>query len=251
MQVFTKSTTVWARPSGPPVVTQIQIFTKSTTVWEDLPFCKTFPIFFASKKNRYVRCPSTTLKVTISPFIENLKGQDAVLYNYVEESHLSQQIPKLVSLSTKKDYRNQVWIFQALESASYMRWMQSPVKSLPVHAIMGYHSSSSIRLINGHYVHGEPMADLKSNTLQNWMDNKVNLVAWIARNCNDTFWPRLDYVHDLMKHIRVDIYGNCGNLSCLPRMSEKCLKVMESYKFFLSLENSECDDYITEKFWNA
>jgi hypothetical protein len=55
-------------------------------------------------------------------------------------------------------------------------------------------------------------------------------------------------VKQLKKYIDVDVYGNCGTLSC-PRSEEEDCRVMaaKKYKFYLSLENSLCKDYITEK----
>ena len=35
------------------------------------------------------------------------------------------------------------------------------------------------------------------------------------------------------------------------RFGEECEQVLRSYKFYLALENSECTDYITEKFWET
>jgi len=55
---------------------------------------------------------------------------------------------------------------------------------------------------------------------------------------------RLQYAKDLSKFIEVDIVGSCGSLSDGDIPSE------DQYKFYLAFENSNCDDYITEKFFN-
>ena len=60
---------------------------------------------------------------------------------------------------------------------------------------------------------------------------------------------RLDYARELSKHIGVDIYGSCGSKRC-PRTSQHCFDMLnKDYKFYLSFENSNCKDYITEKFF--
>ena len=47
----------------------------------------------------------------------------------------------------------------------------------------------------------------------------------------------------------MDTYGNCGKGRCV-KNSRACETLLGQYKFYLSLENSQCTDYITEKFWN-
>ncbi|KAA0198073.1 hypothetical protein HAZT_HAZT012245, partial [Hyalella azteca] len=56
----------------------------------------------------------------------------------------------------------------------------------------------------------------------------------------------------LQKHgVQVDIYGKCGKLQCGPSRSEDCYKMVEQeYKFYFSFENSLCNHYVTEKFFN-
>ncbi|GFO50580.1 glycoprotein 3-alpha-l-fucosyltransferase a [Plakobranchus ocellatus] len=48
----------------------------------------------------------------------------------------------------------------------------------------------------------------------------------------------------------VDIYGNCGKLRCPRSKANQCFDLLDKdYKFYLSFENSNCRDYITEKFF--
>ena len=77
---------------------------------------------------------------------------------------------------------------------------------------------------------------------------KSRLVAWMASDCTATN-KRSDYVALLQRHVHVDIYGTCGNLTCLPKFSVACEKLLQSYKFYLAFENSLCPEYITEKAW--
>ncbi|KAA0191242.1 hypothetical protein HAZT_HAZT001513 [Hyalella azteca] len=56
-------------------------------------------------------------------------------------------------------------------------------------------------------------------------------------------------VDRLSRYMQVDVYGECGTLKC-PRYDSECIpRAAKIYKFYLSFENSLCDDYITEKFF--
>ena len=82
--------------------------------------------------------------------------------------------------------------------------------------------------------------------------NKQSRVAWFVSNC-DADNDRLEFALELSKHIQVDIYGKCGNLTCYKWDQSNCLKLLNrEYKFYLSFENSNNAEYITEKlFRNA
>lgn len=74
-------------------------------------------------------------------------------------------------------------------------------------------------------------------------------VAWFVSNCHPRN-QRMHYARELSKYIQVDIYGACGSLRCPRSQSQTCFDMLdEDYKFYLAFENSNCKDYITEKFF--
>lgn len=82
----------------------------------------------------------------------------------------------------------------------------------------------------------------------NFAGNKTVPAAWMVSNCN-TNNQRLQYASQLAKHIRLDIYGRCGTKQCQKNNQECSEMLRREYKFYLAFENSNCADYITEKFW--
>ena len=101
---------------------------------------------------------------------------------------------------------------------------------------------------------------------------KTKMVAWFVSNCK-TPSDREMYVQELSKYIQVDVFGKCGNFTCPRKIRTKyesgvfgmcgnvtCPRTIESeygdcdsmldknYKFYLSFENSLCEEYVTEKF---
>nr|XP_012217622.1 PREDICTED: alpha-(1,3)-fucosyltransferase C-like [Linepithema humile]XP_012217623.1 PREDICTED: alpha-(1,3)-fucosyltransferase C-like [Linepithema humile]XP_012217624.1 PREDICTED: alpha-(1,3)-fucosyltransferase C-like [Linepithema humile]XP_012217625.1 PREDICTED: alpha-(1,3)-fucosyltransferase C-like [Linepithema humile] len=78
---------------------------------------------------------------------------------------------------------------------------------------------------------------------------KSKLVTWFVSNCQAKS-GRLKYVEELSKHIGVDIYGGCGTFRCSRGKSCFSDVVEPNYFFYLSFENSFCDDYVTEKLMN-
>ena len=85
---------------------------------------------------------------------------------------------------------------------------------------------------------------------KNYAEGKDKLVVWLVSNCG---YMRDNVVKKLMQYIPVDVYGNCARLfnqtqKCR-RFSSECGQLLKRYKFYLSFENSFCNDYITEKYW--
>nr|CAD7574517.1 unnamed protein product [Timema californicum] len=105
--------------------------------------------------------------------------------------------------------------------------------------------------------------------------NNTKMATILISNCGGNN-GRVKYLDELKKHLEVDVYGHCGNLPkncgeirdtllhsnfCDNLYSEpflnsgardhyesNCLRPNE-YKFYLSFENSNCREYLTEKVW--
>ncbi|XP_055905668.1 glycoprotein 3-alpha-L-fucosyltransferase A [Eupeodes corollae] len=84
---------------------------------------------------------------------------------------------------------------------------------------------------------------------RNYALNKTKKVAWFVSNCGARN-GRLQFAHELQKYIDVDIYGACGSFKCSRSTADRCFDILDhDYKFYLAFENSNCKDYITEKFF--
>lgn len=86
--------------------------------------------------------------------------------------------------------------------------------------------------------------------------NKSKIAAWFVSNCN-TRSNREDFVkalNDALKHYgyNIDIYGSCGYLKCSTDGKFNCdFLLKRDYFFYLALENSFAEDYVTEKLLTA
>lgn len=74
----------------------------------------------------------------------------------------------------------------------------------------------------------------------------ARLSTALVSNCAPN---RLAYLNELKKYIDLDIYGKCGR-AC-PTNTNCRQHILDSYKFIFVFENSICNDYITEKFFEA
>jgi len=80
---------------------------------------------------------------------------------------------------------------------------------------------------------------------------KETRIAWFVSNCNANN-QRLQYARTLSKFYPVDVFGKCGEFKCSRGKQTDCWQmVAKKYKYYLAFENSNCVDYITEKFWDA
>ncbi|KZS14617.1 putative Alpha--fucosyltransferase C [Daphnia magna] len=90
---------------------------------------------------------------------------------------------------------------------------------------------------------------VNSRKADNYAKGKTKMAAWFVSNCNSKS-SRNEFVRELQKYIDVDVYGKCGTMQCSTTTDGQCRDMAaKNYKFFMSLENSLCPDYITEKFF--
>ncbi|XP_050680289.1 glycoprotein 3-alpha-L-fucosyltransferase A-like [Leptidea sinapis] len=141
---------------------------------------------------------------------------------------------------------NQIWILYYLECPYHTASLRAA--SLDVfNWTATYRRDSDIVAPYEKWVYHDPLITAKDFD-RNYAANKTKKVAWFVSNCHARN-RRLQYARQLSKFISVDIYGACGSHHC-PRADPNCLEMLDKdYKFYLAFENSNCRDYVTEKFF--
>ena len=83
------------------------------------------------------------------------------------------------------------------------------------------------------------------------MRSHKKLAAWLVSNCGAKS-QRDSLVENLKRHIPVDVFGACSKRKCPETEHVSCRDYLgQNYKFYLSFENSLCNEYVTEKFFLA
>ncbi|KAL0112210.1 hypothetical protein PUN28_011937 [Cardiocondyla obscurior] len=107
--------------------------------------------------------------------------------------------------------------------------------------------------------YGRTIRASDSSPIKQWTaivrTSKTKLVAVMGSNCSGRN-GRWSYVKALKSFLRsdLDILGRCldGNRTICPGHFDQDCTALSAYKFYLSFENSNCEEYLTEKvFWNA
>ena len=101
------------------------------------------------------------------------------------------------------------------------------------------HPDTDIRIPLGYVTRRLNNATIRKVT----MKDKDRMVAWVVSNCNATS-QRWRYARELSRYVQVDVYGQCGTLTC----RKHCFRSIEKrYKFYLAFEKCYCEQYLTEK----
>ncbi|XP_033744157.1 alpha-(1,3)-fucosyltransferase C-like [Pecten maximus] len=156
----------------------------------------------------------------------------------------------------------QVWIFAEFETPNY--YYQSKcfhdLKS-KVNWTMTYRRDADFPIAHGYFREmNKPLYSQKD--LEDIFAKKTKTAVVFISHC-PTVGKRLQFIKVLQSHgIQVDVFGSCGrslkqcnnaaryqvSFNVSGQLGADCFsKVLLQYKFFLSLENSLCLDYTTEK----
>ena len=144
---------------------------------------------------------------------------------------------------------NQVWIYFRMESpATQERNYKGQIAGLISSWMNSFNWSMSYQLdsdIVFPYGVLTTKQFVENRNFSEIFRRKSKWAAWLVSKCNV---PSLrdKFVDKLKKHgLPVDIFGRCGKrLTTDPET-----KINGEYKFYLSFENSMCEDYVTEKFF--
>ncbi|KAJ8040926.1 Glycoprotein 3-alpha-L-fucosyltransferase A [Holothuria leucospilota] len=178
----------------------------------------------------------------------NLTNMDAVYFIQLAHSPLQWR-----DMLRKRSF-GQLWVFNSFESPLNTQHLKLNYLRKSFNWTLTYRTDSTFPSPYGRYrrfdkIGRESLAERAIIDTVNWVEGRHAgaKVMWMASNCRATGWPRTKFVSELQKYIDIDIYGKCGKLSC-PKGND-CGDTIRKYKFYLAFENSECTDYITEKFW--
>lgn len=196
----------------------------------------------------FENCPNldSWMKCTFTQSRAELNSSDAVLFKGGSVTRENQMPP---------NYRlpNQKWIFYESESPAWNKPNLVDYKDIfNITSTYSRDSDIPFRFMNFGVLSPEKLHNLEM-TNRTYHQDKKGYVAWFVSHCK-TFSQREEYVKELQKYIQVDIFGRCGPLKCGTNLDRgNCdhtlLNANGSYKFYLSFENSICEDYVTEKLW--
>lgn len=191
-----------------------------------------------------VQCPYFECKLSFDN--NNFRKADVLLFH-------SMDLPGRVEMFRilKQKPEKQKWIYFALESPKFNHdssWLNNLF-----HYTLTYRRDSDFFSPYGYYYRATNgiKADSKIHEI---LRNKDHFIFWASSHCDI---PREKFIKTLLKYINIDVYGKCAKFVGAKPTGDcklddpKCNNLRKRYKFLLGFENSNCEDYITEKYWGA
>ena len=178
----------------------------------------------------------------------NLAFSDLVIFHGRDMPSVAQNFALRAS---EKGHPKQKWAFYIHESPPHVHLNRETYNGF-FNWMITYRRDSDFVASWGSYARLGSEDRVPAKAGKNYAEGKDKLVAWAVSNCG---YMREDFVRKLMQYIPVDVYGACarrfGQTQTCRRFSSECGQLLKRYKFYLSFENSFCDDYITEKYWET
>ena len=170
-----------------------------------------------------------------------VNGSDAVIFSSIRELDIGKR-------------PGQIWIMLQWESPQRHTKSEHPNAAVflrnKVNWTMSYSKKADIYLPYGK-VRRLPIEMRPHRNYTQIANSKTKDAVWIVSHCS-TSSKREMYINILKKFISVDILGKCGEKwNCgRRRIHDQCFDFLnETYRYYLAFENSLCQDYITEKFF--
>ena len=116
-----------------------------------------------------------------------------------------------------------------------------------INAVMSYDRAATVYAPYGRYAPHKPALDELPGHIT---PTRPKLAVIVVSNCDA--WMRAQQISQLRRHMHVDVLGKCRTITdpvCDRRRPECFTHLAASYLFYLALENSDCEDYVTEKVW--
>ncbi|XP_014637847.1 PREDICTED: alpha-(1,3)-fucosyltransferase 7 [Ceratotherium simum simum] len=158
-----------------------------------------------------------------------LATADAVVFHHRELQ------TRRVHLPLAERPRGQPWVWASMESPSHTHGL-SRLRGV-FNWVLSYRRDSDIFVPYGRLEPREgPAPPLPA---------KDRVAAWVVSNFHER-QRRVQLYRQLAPHLRVDVFGRATRR---PLCTNCLLPTVARYLFYLSFENSQHRDYITEKFW--
>ncbi|CAG9773956.1 unnamed protein product [Ceutorhynchus assimilis] len=202
--------------------------------------------FSESRIDPFSYCPVKNCEITYED--QDIKTADIVIIHL----HRIKGVHDLPNNTYPRD-PNQIWTFLTDESP-FNTFMSSNDPLYKYNGLfnwsMTYRMDSDIPVPYGRTVLKKPPEE-DAGLVELLLNKKRDvLVAVLGSNCGGQN-HRWQFIYALQKYIQVDIYGGCGTElkhECPGHFGQDCPEIGD-YLFYLSFENSNCDEYITEKLW--
>ncbi|XP_053383384.1 alpha-(1,3)-fucosyltransferase fut-5-like [Mercenaria mercenaria] len=173
--------------------------------------------------------------------LRDFQRSDAVVYSLVDTG-MGYKPPVPPNMRNP----DQAWIFFTLESPVHVKMAKREFMNPHWQNVFNwswtYRTDADIFHPYGNLVTKEIVPKRNYSEI---FRRKTKMAAWAVSHCI-TYSRREKYENLLNKYAKVDIYGSCG-LASPPNLKKF---INNNYKFYLGFENSLCNEYMTEKFFN-